>query len=64
MKMLSIDRISTLVSDKLYSLYNVVALNLKIFRILSSGRKPINGLCSEISILDPSVEKFALIVSG
>ena len=56
-KMLSNDKISTGVGDRLYSSYNVVALNPKRFHILSLGRKLINGSCLEISIIDPSVEK-------
>ena len=58
------DIISTGSGDNLYSSYNVLALNPKRSRILSSNIKLIIGPCGEISIFDPSVEKFGLILNG
>ena len=64
MKILPNDIISTVLGDRLYSSCIVVALNPKTFRILSSGRKLIGVPCLQISIIDPSVEKFGLILIG
>ena len=50
--------------DKVYSSYNVLALNSKRSLILSSNMKLIIGPCGDISIIDPSVEKYGLIVNG
>ena len=64
MKILSNDNISTGFSDRVYSSYNVLALNPKRSRILSSNMKLIIGPCGEISMKDPSVEKLGSIVNG
>ena len=50
--------------DKVHSSYNVLALNPKRSLILSTNMKLIIGPCGEISIIDPYVEKFGLIVNG
>ena len=63
-KILWKDKISTGLGDKLYSSYIAVELNPKRSAILSLCRKLINGSCLEISIIDPSVEKFGLIIKG
>ena len=64
MKILSNERISTGLGDKLYSSYNIVSLNSRSFQILSSNTKPIIDPFLLISTLDPSVEKFDLIENG
>ena len=56
--------ISTGSVDKLYSLCNVLALNPKRSRILSSTMKLVIGLYGEISIIDPNVEMFGYILNG
>ena len=63
-KIISNDRISTGLGCRLYSSYNVFALNLKRSQILSSNIKLILGPCGDISIIDPKVEKIGLIVNG
>ena len=63
-KIFSNDKISTGLCDKLSSSYNVLALNPKISRILSSNIKLIIGPCGEISIIDANVENFGLILNG
>ena len=50
--------------DRLYFSFIVVLLNPKRSRILSSGTNVITGPWVDISIIDPSVEKFGLIVNG
>ena len=62
--MLSNDNISTGLGDRFYSLYIVVALNPKRSLILSSGKKLINGPCLDISMIEPRVLKFGLILKG
>ena len=64
MNILLNDFISTGSGDKLYSSYNVLALNPKRSRILSSNIKLIIGPCGKISIIDPSVEKFGFTLNG
>ena len=61
---MSNDITSTGFCDKLYSSYVVVLLNPKRSRILSSGTNVITGPVVDISTIDPSVEKFGLIVDG
>ena len=63
-KKLSNDEISNGLGDRLYYSSSVVALNLKITLILSLGKKLILGLCLELSIKDPSVEKMGFIANG
>ena len=62
--MLSNDRMSTGLCDRLYSSYNVLALNLKRSQRQSSTIKLIIGPCGEISIMEPNVEEFGLVVNG
>ena len=64
MKILSNERISTGLGDKLYSSYNIVSSKPQRLPILSSNTKPIIGPCFFISTIDPRVEKFGLIVNG
>ena len=64
MKILSNERISTGLGDKLYSWYNIVSSKPKRLPILSSNTKPIIGPFGFISTIDPSVEKFAFILNG
>ena len=64
MNILLKDIISTGSGDNLYCSYNVLALNPKRPRVLSSNIKLIIVPCGEISIIDPSVEKFGLILNG
>ena len=64
MKMLSNDKISTGLFDRVYSSYNVLAFNPKRSFILSSNIKLIIGPCADISMIDPNVEKLGLIVNG
>ena len=64
MNILLNDIVSTGLVDKLYSSKNVPALNLKISRILLSNINQIIGPCGEISIIDPNVEKFGLVLNG
>ena len=47
---------------KIYSSYNVLALNPKLSRILSSNIKLSIGPCGEVSIIHLIVEKFGLIL--
>ena len=61
--MLSNDRISTRLGDRIYSSYIVVALNPKRSLILSSSTNEITVPWVDISITDPSVEKFGLSVN-
>ena len=63
-KTLSNDKTSTGLGGRLSSSYNVVASNPKNFRVLSSGRKLMNGFCLQISSILPSVEKLGLIWNG
>ena len=63
-KIISKDTLSTRFGDRLYFSYIVSRLKPKRFRILSSGIKPINGSCVEISIILLRVEQFGFIVSG
>ena len=63
-KILSNDNVSTGLCDKLCSSYNVLALNPKSCLTLSSNIKLIIGPCGDISIIDPNVEKFGLILNG
>ena len=63
MNILLNDIISTGLGGSLFSSYNVFALNLKKSLILSSNIKLIIGLCGEISIIYPKVEKFGLILN-
>ena len=63
MKMLSNDIISTGFGEWLYPSHNIVSLNPKRFLILSSNTKAIFGPCGDISIIDPNVEKFGLILN-
>ena len=62
--MLSNDKMSTGLCDRLYFSYSVVAINPKRSPILPLGRKVILDSCLESSIIDPSVEKFGVIVIG
>ena len=62
--MLSNDKISTGLGDRLYSSDNVVALNPKRSLILSLVRKLINGCGEDISIKNQSVERLVFIVNG
>ena len=62
-KILSNDNISTGLGEMLYSSYVVVLLNPERSLILSSGTKVITGPSVDISIIDPSVENFGLIVN-
>ena len=55
---------STGLGDKFYSLYNLLELKAKKFRIPSSVVKLISVSCLEISLILPRVEKFGLIVNG
>ena len=64
MKILSNDVISTGFGDNLYFSYIEVLLNPRRSLILSSGMNDIADSSLEISIIDPSVEKFALIKNG
>ena len=64
MKNFSIDKKSTGLCDKFFSSYNVMAWNPKRSEKLSSTIKLITGPCGEISIIDPNVEIFGLIVIG
>ena len=58
------DKISTGLLAGVYSSYIVLALNPKSSRMLSSNIKLIIGPFVGISIIDPNVEKFGLIVNG
>ena len=60
--MLSNDKISTGLSDRVYSWYKIVSRNPRSFLIVSSNTKLIIGPCGEISIIDPNVIKFDLIL--
>ena len=62
--MLSIDKISTLLGDRLYYSYNVLAFNPKRFYTLPSNIKLIIRTCGEIFMILPRVEKFGLLVNG
>ena len=64
MKILSKDIISTGFGDKLYFSYIEVLLNPSRSLILSSGMNDIADSSLDISIIDPSVEKFGLIRNG
>ena len=55
---LSNDKKSTGLGDRLYFSDTVLTLNTERSLILSSGRKLISGSCLEVSIIDPSNEKF------
>ena len=61
---ISNDKISTGLGERLYSSYFVVILNLSRSLILSSGTNVITGPWVDISLIDPSVEKFGLIVNA
>ena len=63
-KVLSNERKMTGLGDKMNSSNNVMALNPKIFRILSSGRNVIIGPRPDNSFILPRVEKYGLIVNG
>ena len=54
---------STGLGNRLYASYIVVAKNIKRSLILSSGKNDITGPRVDISIIDPRVEKFGLIVN-
>ena len=56
------DIISTGFCDKLYSSYFAVLLNPKSSLILSSGTNVITGPRVDISIIDPRVLKFGLLL--
>ena len=62
--MLSNDKLSTGLGDRLYSAYSVVALNLKRSHILSWDTNEITGSEVDISIIDPRVEKLGSVVKG
>ena len=62
MKLISKDKISTGLGDRLYSSENVLVLIYKKSRIKSLNIKLINGPHGEIAILNLDVEKFGLIV--
>ena len=64
MNILLNDIVSTGLGDRLYSSYIVVLSNPKRSRLLSSGTNIIVGPSVDISILEPSVEKFGLILNG
>ena len=64
MKILSNDKISTGLGDRLFSSYNILQLKPKIFRTLSSGIKVIDSFCLDISMILPRVENLGFIVSG
>ena len=55
---------STGLGYKLYFLNIVVLSDPRRSLILSSGANVITGPCGDISIIDPNVEKFGLIVNG
>ena len=57
---LSNNKLSTGLGDRLYSLYKMVSSNPKRFLIDSSNTKPIIGPCGSIVMIDPIVEKFGL----
>ena len=63
-KVLSNDKMSTGLDDRLHTSYNVIAFYLKRSRIQSINIKLIIGPCGIFLIIDPSVEKFGLTVSG
>ena len=62
--MLSNEKTSTGLGERIYSLYNFVSLNPRRFLILSSNTKLIFGSCGDYSIIDPSVENFGFILNG
>ena len=64
MKILSNDKILTGLFDRVYSSYNVQALNPKRSFIVSSNIKLIIGPCGDVSVTDPNVKKLGLIVNG
>ena len=63
-KILSKDKISTGLGDKLFPFHNIVSLNPRRLPILSSNTKPSISPRGIISTIDPSVEKFGLIENG
>ena len=64
MKILSNDTLSIGLGDILYYSYIEVLLNPRTSLILSSGMNDIADSSLEISMIDPSVEKFGLIRNG
>ena len=64
MKILTNDKISTGLGDKLCSSYNIVSINPRRLPIVSSNTKPNNAPCGDISIKLPNVLKFGFFVSG
>ena len=63
-KILSNDRISTGLVDRLYSSNNVTASNPRTFLIQSLGRKLFNSFCLEISMTVHKFEKLGLILKS
>ena len=61
---LSNDKVSMGLSDKLFSSHNIVSLNPRRLPMLSPNTKPIIGPCSNISTILPNVLKFGLILNG
>ena len=61
MRIVSNDIMSTGLGDRFYSSYFVALLYPRRSLILSSGTNVITGTWVDISIIDPSVEKFGLI---
>ena len=61
---LSSDKVSTGLCDRLYSSNIVVLLNPRRSLILSLGTNVITGPSVSISMIDPSVEKFGLILDN
>ena len=64
MKILSNDKLSTGLSDRLYSSYIVLLLNPSRDHILSLALKENADSSFDISIMLPSVLKFGLITNG
>ena len=63
MKILSNDRISKGLDDKLSSYHKIVSLNPRRFPLLSSNTKPVIGPYGWISTILPNVLKFGFILN-
>ena len=63
-KILSNDKVSTGLDDKLDSSHIIVSLNPKRFPIVSLNTKPVIGPCWRISIILPIVLTFGDILNG